>query len=240
MFPRHFDGKRFYNPDAPQVPGLLDAFRWKLNTRPQPSPGFIDDVEPVIPPRRWEASGLRTTLVNHSTVLLQQRGSNILTDPIWSERTSPLSWIGPRRRRKPGVSWEDLPPIDAVLISHNHYDHLDLPTLRRLAARGVSTFIVPAGVARLLRSQNIGPVHELDWGSHQGIPPVHVLYPALGLRELPTKPERHVRIQVRGDHDIALVSKIGDTPPLANASGSFQIDEEIAHSRLQELLETLV
>jgi L-ascorbate metabolism protein UlaG (beta-lactamase superfamily) len=170
MFPRHFDGKRFYNPDAPQAPGLLDVLRWKLTTRPQQSPSFIDDVEPSIPPRRWEASGLRTTLVNHSTVLLQWRGSNILTDPIWSERTSPLSWIGPRRRRKPGVSWEDLPPIDAVLISHNHYDHLDLPTLRRLAARGDSTFIVPVGVARLLRAENIGTAHELDWGEALPLP----------------------------------------------------------------------
>ena len=109
-FPKHFDGKRFYNPDAPQAPGLLDVLRWKLTSRPEPSPSFISDVEPSIPPRRVEGSGLRTTLVNHSTVLLQQRGSNILTDPIWSERASPLSWIGPRRRRKPGVSWEDLPP----------------------------------------------------------------------------------------------------------------------------------
>ncbi len=111
-----------------------------------------------------EGSELRTTLVNHSTVLLQQRGSNILTDPIWSERASPLSRIGPRRRRRPGVSLEDLPPIAAVLISHNHYDHLDLPTLRRLAARGDSTYIAPAGVGRLLRSQKLGLVHELDWG----------------------------------------------------------------------------
>ena len=163
-FPKHFDGKRFYNPDAPQAPGLLQALRWKLTSRPEPSPTFISDVEQSIPPRRTEGRGLRTTLVNHSTVLLQQRGSNILTDPIWSERAGPLSWIGPRRRRKPGVSWEDLPCIDAVLISHNHYDHLDLATLRRLADRGQSQFIVPAGVARLLRSQSIGPVHELDWG----------------------------------------------------------------------------
>ena len=163
-FPKHFDGKRFYNPDAPQAPGLLDALRWKLTSRPEPSPSFISDVEPSIPPRRVEDSRLRTTLVNHSTVLLQQRGCNILTDPIWSERASPLSWIGPRRRRKAGVSWEDLPCIDAVLISHNHYDHLDLPTLRRLAARKDSTFIVPAGGARLLRSENIVPAHELDWG----------------------------------------------------------------------------
>jgi L-ascorbate metabolism protein UlaG (beta-lactamase superfamily) len=169
-FPKHFDGKRFYNPDAPQVPGLLEVLRWKLTSRPERSPGFISDVEQSIPPRRVEGSGLRTTLVNHSTVLLQQRGCNILTDPIWSERASPLSSIGPRRRRKPGVSWEDLPPIDTVLISHNHYDHLDLPTLRRLAARGDSTFIVPAGGARLLRSENIGLAHQMDWGESLSLP----------------------------------------------------------------------
>src|SRR5882724_5185451 len=163
-FPKHFDGKRFYNPDAPQAHGLLEVLQWKLTSRPEPSPIFISDVEQSVPPRRVEGRGLRTTLVNHSTVLLQQRGFNILTDPIWSERASPLSWIGPRRRRKPGVSWENLPCIDAVLISHNHYDHLDLPTLRRLAARGVSTFVVPARGDRLFRSENIGRVHELDWG----------------------------------------------------------------------------
>jgi L-ascorbate metabolism protein UlaG (beta-lactamase superfamily) len=163
-FPEHFDGKRFYNPDAPQARGLLEALRWKLTTRPARSPRFISDVEQSIPPRRMEGNGLRTTLVNHSTVLLQQRGSNILTDPLWSERVSPLAWIGPRRRRKPGVSWEHLPCIDTVLISHNHYDHLDLSTLRRLAARGESTFIVPAGGARLMRSEKIGPAHEMNWG----------------------------------------------------------------------------
>src|ERR1700689_1733429 len=168
-FPKHFDGKRFYNPDAPQAPGLLDALRWKLTSRPEPSPRFISDVEQSIPPGRVEGSELRATLVNHSTVLVQQRGANILTDPIWSERTSPLSWAGPRRRRKQGVPWEDLPRIDAVLISHNHYDHLDLPTLRRLAARGGSTFVVPARGARLLRSESIGPVHEMDWGESVSI-----------------------------------------------------------------------
>ena len=169
-FPKHFDGKRFHNPDAPQAPGLLEALRWKLTSRPEPSPSFISDVEPSIPPRRVEGSTLRTTLINHSTVLLQQRGSNILTDPIWSERASPLAWIGPRRRRTPGVSSEDLPRIDAVLISHNHYDHLDLLTLRRLAARGDSAFIVPAGAGRPLRLENIGPAHELDWGESVSLP----------------------------------------------------------------------
>jgi L-ascorbate metabolism protein UlaG (beta-lactamase superfamily) len=163
-FPRHFDGKRFFNPDAPQAPGFLDAFRWKLTSRPEPCPRFVFDVEPSKPPSEVEGSELRVTLINHATTLLQQSGSHILTDPIWSERASPLTWAGPRRRRKPGVRWEDLPRIDTVLLSHNHYDHLDLATLRRLADRGQSQFVVPAGVGRLLRSQGIGPVYELDWG----------------------------------------------------------------------------
>src|ERR1700687_6048974 len=169
-FPKHFDGKRFYNPDGSQVRGFLDLLRWKLTSRPAPWPSFVADVEPSIPPARMEGSGLRTTLVNHSTVLLQQRGSNVLTDPIWSERASPLSWIGRRRHRKPGVSWDNLPRIDTVLISHNHYDHLDLPTLHRLAARGDSTFVVPAGVGQLFRSQNIGRTHELDWAEALSLP----------------------------------------------------------------------
>ena len=169
-FPKHFDGGRFYNPDARQAPGLLDVIQWKLTSRPEPSPRFIADVKQSAPPPRVNSKALRVTLVNHSTVLLQEGGSNILTDPIWSERASPLSWIGPRRRRKPGVRIEDLPRIDAVLISHNHYDHLDLPTLLQLATRGASAFIVPACGARLLRSNNIGPVHELDWGESLSLP----------------------------------------------------------------------
>jgi L-ascorbate metabolism protein UlaG (beta-lactamase superfamily) len=163
-FPKHFDGRRFFNPDAPQARGFLDVLRWQLTTRPERSPRFVADVEPSKPPSCVEGRDLRVTLINHSTVLLQQTGSNILTDPVWSERVSPLTSIGPRRRRAPGVRWADLPRIDIVLLSHNHYDHLDLATLHRLAAREQSQFVVPAGVASLLRSQRIGPVHELDWG----------------------------------------------------------------------------
>jgi L-ascorbate metabolism protein UlaG (beta-lactamase superfamily) len=173
LFSKHFDGKRFYNPDAPQVPGFREALRWKLTSRPEPSPKFIADVEQSIPPRRVEGARLRATLVNHSTVLLQHAGANILTDPIWSERTGPR-WLGPRRLRNPGVAWENLPSIDVVLLSHNHYDHLDLQTLHRLAARGDSTFIVPAGVGQLLRSENIGPVHELDWGEEFSFPSLSI------------------------------------------------------------------
>jgi L-ascorbate metabolism protein UlaG (beta-lactamase superfamily) len=161
---RHFDGERFFNPDAPQTRGFLQFIRWKVSSRPERSPAFVTDVAPSTPPRAVEGSTVRVTLVNHSTVLLQQQGTNLLTDPVWSERVSPLSWIGPHRRRSPGIRWEDLPAIHLVLLSHNHYDHLDLPSLRKLAARREAEFVVPFRVARLLESQGIGPVHELDWG----------------------------------------------------------------------------
>jgi len=168
-YPVHFDGKRFFNPNGARVRGFVDVLRWLRTRRAERSPGFVADVEPSRPPARVEGRELRVTLVNHSTVLLQQAGVNILTDPIWSERASPVQWIGPRRHRAPGVRWEDLPPIDIVLLSHNHYDHLDLPALRRLAGGGGCQFVVPTGVARLLRSERIEPVHELDWGESVGL-----------------------------------------------------------------------
>jgi L-ascorbate metabolism protein UlaG (beta-lactamase superfamily) len=163
-FAKHFDGRRFFNPNSAQALGFGDALRWKLTTRGEKSPRFISDVEQSIPPQQVALGELRTTLVNHSTVLIQERTSHILTDPIWSERASPFSWIGPRRRRSPGVERTDIPRVDVVLISHNHVDHLDLPSLRWLAGRGDTVFVVPVGVSELLRSQRIGPVHELDWG----------------------------------------------------------------------------
>ena len=105
------------------------------------------------------------TWIGHATLLVQMDHLTFLTDPIWSERASPVSWAGPRRHVRPGVALEDLPPIDFVLLSHNHYDHLDLPTLRRLAERsGETQFIVPVGNGALLREAGVAHVSELDWG----------------------------------------------------------------------------
>jgi len=162
------------------VRGFLDLLRWKLASRPERSPRFVHDVVQTKPPAAADSGDLRITLINHATVLVQQSGSNILTDPVWSKRASPFTWIGPRRRRLPGVRFRDLPRIDTVLLSHNHYDHLDLAALRLLAERGHSQFVVPVGVGRLLRSQNIGPVSEMDWGAslRLGVATIHCV-PAL-------------------------------------------------------------
>jgi L-ascorbate metabolism protein UlaG (beta-lactamase superfamily) len=163
-FPPHFRDGRFFNPGAPGPRGLDDVVKWKLTSRAEPSPALLP-VTPSIPPAAIDSPALLVTLVNHSTVLLQQCGGNILTDPIWSDRCSPFAFAGPRRHRMPGVSFGHLPPIHTVLLSHNHYDHLDVPTLRRLAASHVSQFVAPLGLRPFLESQNIGPVHELDWGN---------------------------------------------------------------------------
>jgi L-ascorbate metabolism protein UlaG (beta-lactamase superfamily) len=104
---------------------------------------------------------VRVTFINHSTVLIQLPGCNILTDPIWSERASPVPWAGPRRHRPPGVRLEDLPPIDVLLLSHNHYDHLDRPTLRRLTPTHT---ITPLGVGGI----------ELDWWQSIDVAGLHI------------------------------------------------------------------
>lgn len=168
-FPPHRRDGRFCNPGAPGARSLAAALKWKLTSRPAPSPQCAP-VTPSIPPASVDSPSLLATFVNHSTVLLQQPYSNILTDPIWSPRCGPLSFIGPRRYRLPGVEFDRLPPIHAVLISHNHYDHLDVPTLRRLAARGGTVFVAPLGVARFLESRDIRPAHELDWGDSLAVP----------------------------------------------------------------------
>jgi L-ascorbate metabolism protein UlaG (beta-lactamase superfamily) len=158
----HFDGERFRNlRDVPH--GGLGAFlRWQWTRKRGP---WSDQPGPIgpKPPARVGRGALRVTFINHATTLVQQDGLNLLTDPIWSERCSPFSWIGPRRKRPPGIRFEDLPPIDLVVISHNHYDHLDLPTLRRLAETHRPRFFVGLGNRALLEKAGITRVTELDW-----------------------------------------------------------------------------
>ena len=104
------------------------------------------------------------TWIGHATLLFQLDGVNLLTDPQWSERASPVSFAGPRRVMPPGLRFEDLPPIHVVVISHDHFDHLDLPTVKHLAAVHHPRFYVPLGLKAWLAEQGVTDVVELDWG----------------------------------------------------------------------------
>jgi N-acyl-phosphatidylethanolamine-hydrolysing phospholipase D len=113
------------------------------------------------------------TWLGHASVLVQMDHMSILTDPIWSDTPSPISWLGPRRFVPPPMPISALPPIDAVVVSHSHYDHLDVPSLRALAARG-TRFFVPLRVGDILRAEGIGPVEELDWWESRSVGPITI------------------------------------------------------------------
>jgi L-ascorbate metabolism protein UlaG (beta-lactamase superfamily) len=161
----HFDGQHFYN-SGTGLRGTGSVLRWLANRKPGPWRKWIDEPAGAPPPERVTGDGVRATFVGHSTVLIQTAGINILCDPIWSMRASPFSWIGPRRHRAPGVRFEGLPPIDVVLQSHDHYDHLDIPTVKRIASQWHPKFVVPLGVsARFVRKNvtSLEHISELDW-----------------------------------------------------------------------------
>ncbi|HEX8444096.1 MAG TPA: MBL fold metallo-hydrolase [Allosphingosinicella sp.] len=159
----HFDGERFYNPgfrgDNHGGPANF-ASRWFSGGRAE-WPKRVA-VEPGKPARPGPGE-MWATWIGHSTVLVQAGGLNILTDPIWSERASPFQWIGPQRARAPGIRFEDLPKIDLVLISHNHYDHMDLPTLKRLWQRDRPVIVTSLGNDTILRNEGVQS-RALDWG----------------------------------------------------------------------------
>ncbi|MES2498792.1 MAG: MBL fold metallo-hydrolase [Pseudomonadota bacterium] len=172
----HFDGQRFFNPDRdakPAVPskgfGVSRIWQSATGQRPNRWPASIA-VSPAKPPARVDGTAMRVTWIGHATVLVQTQGLNILTDPIWSDKAGPWNLVGPTRTRAPGVRFEDLPRIDLVLVSHNHYDHLDLPTLTRLSQRDRPLIVTSLGNDALLKAHGIDAVGR-DWDGRVAVRP---------------------------------------------------------------------
>ncbi|MEL6179089.1 MAG: MBL fold metallo-hydrolase [Myxococcota bacterium] len=154
----NFNGERFVNLVPTPDKGMTAYLRMRTQETRVAWPTWVEiDQGAPPPPRITEPGHLRVTVINHATVLLQMDGLNILTDPVWSERVGPFSWVGTQRVRDPGIAFDDLPPIDIVAISHNHYDHLDIPTLERIYAQGDPLLFAGLGTRALLAEHGIRP-----------------------------------------------------------------------------------
>jgi len=172
----HFDGELFFNPlSSPKQPsspqrGRFGLLRWNIDRRWGKGrraqwPARASSPYADRPPARVEGQAVRMSYVGHASFLVQTGGRNILLDPVWSERASPFRWIGPKRVNDPGIAFADLPPIDAVLVSHGHYDHLDLATLSRLAGAHRPRVITPLGNDAIMRGSDPAIAAErYDWG----------------------------------------------------------------------------
>ncbi len=168
----HFNGSVYFNPGLSAPANGIVKHRsrtWWWISRLLFGSGYPEWPPPkhtapgAVPIDRAPEGSLHITAVGHATFLIQMDGINVLTDPIWAERCSPVAWIGPKRYKTPGISLDDLPPIDLVLVSHNHYDHLDLSTLEHLARRNTPHALTTLGNKDLIAETGIQNVQELDW-----------------------------------------------------------------------------
>lgn len=172
----HFDGQRFFNPGrddtaAPPAGRSRGGFLWRYLTNRDARPEWPQHiaVTPSVPPARVEDEAMLVTWIGHASVLVQTEGLNILIDPVWSERAGPFG-LGPKRVTEPGVRFDDLPKIDAVLVSHNHYDHMDLATLKRLWTRDKPLIVTSLGNDSVIGQAGV-PARALDWGARVTLKP---------------------------------------------------------------------
>src|SRR5471030_1275140 len=143
----HFDGTHFFDPDGSPPKSLGEVLRWQFggDRQQQLWPEWAPSPYADTPPQRVAGDKVRLSFAGHASWLIQTSGLNILIDPVWSDRASPFTFAGPKRHNAPGIAFDALPPIDTVLVSHGHYDHLDIATLSRLAAKFSPRVITPLG-----------------------------------------------------------------------------------------------
>jgi L-ascorbate metabolism protein UlaG (beta-lactamase superfamily) len=159
----HFDGRRFFNPGVDTDKHFRDFLRMFRTPPPLAWPVWVDNQTFPAPRQSVAGDEIALTYIGQATFLLQFDGLNVITDPNFSERASPATWFGPRRVRKPGVELDDLPRVDLILLSHNHYDHMDLPSLRRLRSRCDAPIVTGLGNGSYLARKGLGNCVELDW-----------------------------------------------------------------------------
>lgn len=165
----HFNGSTFHLPHGNFRRSLLDVLRWRLTSWPARWPRQVPLAAQTPPPRPRDGEIVATWL-GHATALVQTNAGNVLFDPVFSERVGPGGWIGPRRAHPPPLSADALPPLEAVCISHDHYDHFDAPSLRALARRTDLVFIGPLRAGDLLSSVGARRIVELDWWQSHRLP----------------------------------------------------------------------
>lgn len=158
----HFDGSRFINPGSVKAKSGCEVLKWMINRKQGPWKEDLANHYGKHPLGHFKG-GVRITFVNHSTFLIQVDGVNILTDPVWSKRVSPFEWIGPKRMKRPGIRFGDLPRIHLVLLTHNHYDHLDIKTLRMIFGAHHPRFVTPLGIMDYLNRNYINSATDIDW-----------------------------------------------------------------------------
>lgn len=178
---RHHTVKGFRNLEHTPRHGWSALLRWALGLGPEEAPAVAPETVPDYRPDYarpdralidYPPDGAVTvTWVGHATFLVQLQGLNLLTDPVFSERCSPVAFAGPRRVARPGLALDELPPIDAVLLSHNHYDHLDLASVRALEG---ARFFVPLGHRDWFAARGIDRVTEMDWWQNAALGDVRV------------------------------------------------------------------
>ncbi|MFZ1105544.1 MAG: MBL fold metallo-hydrolase, partial [Hyphomicrobiaceae bacterium] len=165
----HFDGTRFFNAGGGGGPrGPLDLLRWTLIEPWAPWPSSLPSpFPPDRPPAAVNGDTIRIAYIGHASFLLQTRALSILIDPVWVERAGPSGLIGPKRVNPPGLAFDDLPRVDCVLLTHNHYDHMDVATIARLWQRFAPRIVTPLGNDAILRAAVPGLAAEaVDWNAH--------------------------------------------------------------------------
>jgi L-ascorbate metabolism protein UlaG (beta-lactamase superfamily) len=167
----HCDGTRFFNPVGPGPRGFSDLWKWQRERARGSATAWPESVPPAPPvklPASVAANEVAVTFIGHATFVLQFAGCTVLTDPVFASHAGPFNLFGPRRVCPPALRLGELPRIDFVVLSHNHYDHLDIAALRWLSRHRQPRFVVPLGLKAWLGARGVANVVELDWWDSTG------------------------------------------------------------------------